>query len=143
MKKITRQLAVIAMSVILAVILCFSFACAPQDNDGDNTLKKQSEIAGFNLPHSAGQASDEFYDYNSKLFYRRRPRSALRVHRGRRGFVHQAAAQLAVQRRKRRLAVAEYEIAGFVRRTVRHSRKLARAVRRLVLYDIYRRYRQL
>lgn len=69
MKKITRQLAVIAMSVILAVILCFSFACAPQDNDGDNTLKKQSEIAGFNLPHSAGQASDEFYDYNSKLFY--------------------------------------------------------------------------
>ena len=69
MKKITRQLAVIAMSVILAVILCFSFACAPQGNDGDNTLKKQSEIAGFNLPHSAGQASDEFYDYNSKLFY--------------------------------------------------------------------------
>lgn len=67
MKKITRQIVIVAMSVILAMILCFSFACNNTPTKG--TLKPQSDIAGFNLPFSAGQATNEFYDYNSDLFY--------------------------------------------------------------------------
>lgn len=54
------------MSVILATILCTSFACTPITN---NVMKHETEIAGFNLPYSAGQATNEFYDYNSELFY--------------------------------------------------------------------------
>lgn len=65
MKKITRQLVITIMSVILATILCFSFACTPNNN----TVKHEAEIAGFNLPYSAGQATNEFYEYNSELFY--------------------------------------------------------------------------
>ena len=66
MKKITRLLVIAAMSVILATILCTSFACTPITN---NVMKHETEIAGFNLPYSAGQATNEFYDYNSELFY--------------------------------------------------------------------------
>ena len=57
MKKITRQLVIAAMSVILATILCTSFACTPTTN---NVVKHETEIAGFNLPYSAGQATNEF-----------------------------------------------------------------------------------
>ena len=59
MKKITRLLVITAMSVILATILCTSFACTPITN---NVVKHETEIAGFNLPYSAGQATNEFYD---------------------------------------------------------------------------------
>ena len=58
MKKITRQIVIVAMSVILAMILCFSFACNNTPKKGN--LKPQSDIAGFNLPFSAGQATNEF-----------------------------------------------------------------------------------
>ena len=42
----------------------------PGDDTTDTGIKYEgNEIAGFELPHSAGQATDDFYDYDSELYY--------------------------------------------------------------------------
>ena len=78
MKKVTRHFVLTALSVLLALSLCFTaFGCGGNnvtDDPGDDTLDtgikyEGNEIAGFELPHSAGQATDDFYDYDSDLYY--------------------------------------------------------------------------
>lgn len=68
MKKFTRHFVFTALSVLLALSMCFTLlGCG--ETTSDNVPKTENEIAGFNLPHSAGQATDEFYDYDSEKFY--------------------------------------------------------------------------
>ena len=78
MKKVTRHFVLTALSVLLALSLCFTaFGCGgnnvtddPGDDTTDTGIKYEgNEIAGFELPHSAGQATDDFYDYDSDLYY--------------------------------------------------------------------------
>lgn len=80
MKKVTKHLILTALSVLLAFSLCFSaIGCGenkptvdptkPDPQPQDEFKYVGNEIAGFNLPYSAGQATDEFYDYDSELFY--------------------------------------------------------------------------
>lgn len=68
MKKFTRQFLFTALSMLLAASLCFAAVGCGEDQTTPSS-KTESEIAGFNLPYSAGQATDDFYDYDSDLFY--------------------------------------------------------------------------
>lgn len=80
MRKVARHFVLTALSVLLTLSLCFSaFGCNgnnnnqnPDDTGGDTqsgVIYEGNEIAGFKLPYSAGQATDDFYDYDADLFY--------------------------------------------------------------------------
>lgn len=140
MKKITRQLVIAAMSVILATILCTSFACVPTTN----VVKHETEIAGFNLPYSAGQATNEFYEYNSDLFYL----NETRLNGADPGALYVSEDDVNDSYEKLMHSWQYKDADGTwqwqngktreVRGNLRNSRQLARPIHRLVLYDIYR-----
>ena len=80
MRKVARHFVLTALSVLLTLSLCFAaFGCNgnnnnqnPDDTGGDTqsgVIYEGNEIAGFKLPYSAGQATDDFYDYDADLFY--------------------------------------------------------------------------
>lgn len=80
MRKVARYFVLTALSVLLTLSLCFAaFGCNgnnnnqnPDDTGGDTqsgVIYEGNEIAGFKLPYSAGQATDDFYDYDADLFY--------------------------------------------------------------------------
>lgn len=80
MRKVARHFVLTALSVLLTLSLCFAaFGCNGNNNNQnpDNTggdtqsgvIYEGNEIAGFKLPYSAGQATDDFYDYDADLFY--------------------------------------------------------------------------
>lgn len=80
MRKVARHFVLTALSVLLTLSLCFAaFGCNgnnnnqnPDDTGGDTqsgVIYEGNEIAGFKLPYSAGQAPDDFYDYDADLFY--------------------------------------------------------------------------
>lgn len=69
MKKFTRHFVSTALSVLLAFSMCFAIGCGETTGTVEPAAKTESEIAGFNLPYSAGQATDEFYDYDSEKYY--------------------------------------------------------------------------
>ncbi len=80
MRKVARHFVLTALSVLLTLSLCFAaFGCNgnnnnqnPDDTGGDTqsgVIYEGNEIAGFKLPYSAGQATDDFYDYDVDLFY--------------------------------------------------------------------------
>lgn len=80
MRKVARHFVLTALSVLLTLSLCFAaFGCNGNNNNqnpddtGDDTqsgvIYEGNEIAGFKLPYSAGQATDDFYDYDADLFY--------------------------------------------------------------------------
>lgn len=80
MRKVAMHFVLTALSVLLTLSLCFAaFGCNgnnnnqnPDDTGGDTqsgVIYEGNEIAGFKLPYSAGQATDDFYDYDADLFY--------------------------------------------------------------------------
>lgn len=80
MRKVARHFVLTVLSVLLTLSLCFAaFGCNgnnnnqnPDDTGGDTqsgVIYEGNEIAGFKLPYSAGQATDDFYDYDADLFY--------------------------------------------------------------------------
>mgnify|MGYP001624409981 FL=1 len=80
MRKVARHFVLTVLSVLLTLSLCFdAFGCNgnnnnqnPDDTGGDTqsgVIYEGNEIAGFKLPYSAGQATDDFYDYDSDLYY--------------------------------------------------------------------------
>jgi len=67
MKKIVKQIALLCAILLLS---CSAFACTPTEIVNQGSEWTEGQIAGFELPHTEGQAyNDDFYDYNSELFY--------------------------------------------------------------------------
>ena len=81
MKKVVKQIALLCCALVFTIGTLT--ACTTPDNGGNengnnnggtNNSTTQTttpgEVAGFELPHTTGQAnSDQFYNYNSELFY--------------------------------------------------------------------------
>lgn len=67
MKKLIRHLST-AMFLLLAMSLCVMTAGCDKTKVVDKVLPG-AQIGGFNLPYSAGQATEGFYEYDPDLFY--------------------------------------------------------------------------